>query len=843
MPGYGKQLTQPIFPRPVSPLHYEPLYTRPEDILWDQDSTEERNDNDEGTRAAKKRRIEKAGEAYLRGEPLFILSASIRGPLGEGWVNPWSRHKRRVGDLGAESLRGPRKVEIPETAERGGKDKTQRRHERNNVILQKDNLVRPSKQVEIFRRSRVHQDPFILDTARLEDRKTPKAPNSQGWLKKDSTPLNVNGDFYTEDDQQYGDPSSPIKQPGPARRNTLLQAEQGQGLSSETSDAAFDGRAETLIEILRKRGNAVKSPISARRQEVTHAQKLPSASQGDDSHSAKQPQSPPDSIPKDAAETPTEKQIHSPAAEIAEQRLPSPPSEGSSVGQESPQSKTPILIETCSSIALANDQPKSFRDAAKHFPINQQHVDSKQQDEKLDPPESADSHPSVPPPTLSTDTSSATVVGVMPSAQAVQAPPLNESLPCTGDKLSEQHQDQIQEEEDRAFYLSTQAAITTTHLQLQNEVITPQAPTASSSIDSNMKSTSKPKSKSGITLFSAFNKRQPNSIFTTTHGSPNTQDMLNAVTPFDLATTVKRVPLTTIPPNSESPTFAAHQAVKKRATKIKKKASFAPPLADSTAISSSGSSQGSIKTSLKVSKTGIRTTPIGVPGKPEQGIRNMTTDDPSFPAFNHPALDMETSPEADIESSAGAAASGQNMPGTAASSKPATVTITTHSSKSTSTKQDAQMLPPSSFLYHRAYVDEDSVKRLPDHHGGATNGIGVRKGMEYGSVGGGRRVHPTDRVGGGLEAERRDAAENEHDHEYDNGNGDGNGNGNENALSFDLSAAMDEVGSFLLSWDTEREVREMEREEVVVRKIGGVDGVVDGMAEQEEEEEEGRSGR
>lgn len=50
---------------------------------------------DEATRAVKRRRIETLGESYLQGKPLFIASASLRGPFDKGWVNPWRKHRRQ----------------------------------------------------------------------------------------------------------------------------------------------------------------------------------------------------------------------------------------------------------------------------------------------------------------------------------------------------------------------------------------------------------------------------------------------------------------------------------------------------------------------------------------------------------------------------------------------------------------------------------------------------------------------------------------------------------------------------------------------------------------------------
>ena len=76
--------------RPVSPLHFEPVAPSPEDILCygaDEETQAERE--------AKKQRIETLGKQYLQGRPLFILSASLRGPLHEGWKNPWAKRNQK----------------------------------------------------------------------------------------------------------------------------------------------------------------------------------------------------------------------------------------------------------------------------------------------------------------------------------------------------------------------------------------------------------------------------------------------------------------------------------------------------------------------------------------------------------------------------------------------------------------------------------------------------------------------------------------------------------------------------------------------------------------------------
>ena len=88
-------MVAPFVKRPTSPLHFEPIVVPSEDLLYlgsDEEDTPDR-------RHHKKQRIEELGQKYLEGKPLFIQSASLRGPLHKGWVNPWAN--KRVGTKGA----------------------------------------------------------------------------------------------------------------------------------------------------------------------------------------------------------------------------------------------------------------------------------------------------------------------------------------------------------------------------------------------------------------------------------------------------------------------------------------------------------------------------------------------------------------------------------------------------------------------------------------------------------------------------------------------------------------------------------------------------------------------
>lgn len=80
-------------PRPVSPLTLEtcsvPLSDANEDDLLGSD-----DELDESARAAKRQRIERIAESHQRGNPVFILSASLRGPFEDGWKNPWKKTRK-----------------------------------------------------------------------------------------------------------------------------------------------------------------------------------------------------------------------------------------------------------------------------------------------------------------------------------------------------------------------------------------------------------------------------------------------------------------------------------------------------------------------------------------------------------------------------------------------------------------------------------------------------------------------------------------------------------------------------------------------------------------------------
>lgn len=81
----------PEYPRPVSPIstHEAPICA---DTIIFHDPDEGLEENGE-ERATKRRRIQHNATAYLRGQQLFILTAQLKGPFGNGWQNPWTKEK------------------------------------------------------------------------------------------------------------------------------------------------------------------------------------------------------------------------------------------------------------------------------------------------------------------------------------------------------------------------------------------------------------------------------------------------------------------------------------------------------------------------------------------------------------------------------------------------------------------------------------------------------------------------------------------------------------------------------------------------------------------------------
>ncbi|RAH43908.1 uncharacterized protein BO95DRAFT_417611 [Aspergillus brunneoviolaceus CBS 621.78] len=182
--------------RPISPLSFDSCSLPPPDSDLDTLAGSD-DDLDPTERLARHRRIEKLAEAYLQGSPLFLLSASLRGPFDNGWVNPWRKDRcRHGGSEGTEDENQKRPV-IPETNPRKrplyhhesrdtqrSQPSTQHPETIPNLESGKDSTTGSSN-----KRARGNSRDIRVASATPKDtfvsKGHPSPHTNRGWLKKD----------------------------------------------------------------------------------------------------------------------------------------------------------------------------------------------------------------------------------------------------------------------------------------------------------------------------------------------------------------------------------------------------------------------------------------------------------------------------------------------------------------------------------------------------------------------------------------------------------------------------------------------------------------------------------
>ena len=83
----------PPYPRPVPFIEPEEAPVLSDTIVYERWTNEV--EQEAAKRASKRRkRIQDCAYAYLRDEPVVILSAGLKGPFGKGWSNPWQRKQQ-----------------------------------------------------------------------------------------------------------------------------------------------------------------------------------------------------------------------------------------------------------------------------------------------------------------------------------------------------------------------------------------------------------------------------------------------------------------------------------------------------------------------------------------------------------------------------------------------------------------------------------------------------------------------------------------------------------------------------------------------------------------------------
>ncbi|EYE96427.1 uncharacterized protein EURHEDRAFT_410951 [Aspergillus ruber CBS 135680] len=173
------------FPRPTSPVSLEVCSPSADDIVSD-DVLGSDDELGEDARNAQRQRIEKLAEAYLQGGPLFILSASLKGPFDQGWVNPWT--KKRKSHSAAENSSDP---VVQETDPRPRK---QLHHESHESSCRTETSVAPS---DAANESLLVTSKHQKSRKPLQDKQSRNSASVQGTPKR-TVPWTGEAQLYSE---------------------------------------------------------------------------------------------------------------------------------------------------------------------------------------------------------------------------------------------------------------------------------------------------------------------------------------------------------------------------------------------------------------------------------------------------------------------------------------------------------------------------------------------------------------------------------------------------------------------------------------------------------------------
>lgn len=231
------------------------------------------DDLDDTTRAAKRRRIETLGALYLQGQPLFIASASLRGPFDNGWINPWKKNRsrnptnvantnRRGAATGlrrrAPSAAGDKKNGAIQDSEKGSKSLPKNKDYEHKSNPQDHSVS--STPAELGRRQ--PHSPFIVESldCRMTEPPSTEFLIRQKWLKKDKGSFNI---------QNYDPPKSPSSRytgtTGPTKRLKLLNKKPEPRSIRNISSSRTNGPDNKSKSISRNVHNGPSSPSNSPR--------------------------------------------------------------------------------------------------------------------------------------------------------------------------------------------------------------------------------------------------------------------------------------------------------------------------------------------------------------------------------------------------------------------------------------------------------------------------------------------------------------------------------------------------------------------------------------------------
>jgi hypothetical protein len=638
------KLKLPIHPRPVSPLNAEPLRPSPADIFLDDSSDQDSNDEQ---CVSKRRRIEKLGERYLRGGGLFIMTASLEGPL-TGWVNPWAkRHRQRVtrrtktpkADIGKDILETAVRVPVKSKA----------------VIPARstdyDVKGGPSRQEEIDR-GPSHGNFKWLKRTQDHTQSTSNTTFDSPTPARGRNKLRPLDDVVTEKRLQ-GLTSKAQATPAEARISIAIleQPTQGEGLGPPPTLSAGNKEGS------RARFNSSKRPqpsnlcFPTTLSTVILPRMLPEPRLEDRCDARTSDPATLDSVLNDDLKLKTKSVDVVPAsdllpiadplkslAKIQGERNHSCTSQdanpaqnfdfASSGGIQNVRSQTVTSVTACSEGMLAictTEQPNGSI-----LKVISKPPTPENQSERVNIPPKK-----MPQPSPSTQTSNTTNTHATPSAQVIPAllPHSAESYPSITSNMIETQVTPADNKIDTHQSPSAESALptpTVPHETCTTVTAISTTPDINWADPKFANGVQFPRSREGILPFSAF--KSPPACTDVTE--LDTQQMLSAISPLGFSTTKT---ITLKPREAQAPGMVRRSKLAKE----KKRASFATrPTGD---VISSRFTQGSIKGILKVSKM--------VSGEPKADKSLERLSQPRL--FSKPGLDMETSEDEDEDEEKG----------------------------------------------------------------------------------------------------------------------------------------------------------------------------------------------
>jgi hypothetical protein len=710
----------PVYPRPVSPLNAEPLRAKPEDIYLD-DSSDSFSDNEQNR--AKRRRIEKLGEGYLRGDGLSIMTASLKGPWME-WVNPWSKRNGKMIAPRAGTLRDASKKETPESTLRISRP----RKSRTPITSARREIpTEPSLRGHMHEKTSESGEPWL----EIRD-----GHNAHAHSRQDDSPTPVRKHDYVRNlihRPPTNNGSLSQIRPQPTSVSTGVPAViLKQQPEDEKLEPALTLPLDTRHDSRPKRAPppqpGVLGPLPGNEVPAAQSDRFSVEHGGQQTTKLATPNGVLQFKLKSKSES-----IHGlpPLTHVPE--IECRPVAGSLKSGGKPTEQPTYSDKSPGEMKIAHNidpAPSAEIPIAPYRSLANDGAQSQKQADQGTLPCEASSNKAVenrsanaekmPPPSTSTQTSATTTTNAMPSAQIVSAvqAPFGESYPSIASRMIEQ--EIIPTANKSSAHHSTPAKST---LPTGNERQEPSTttlgnlkkPTMNGTKPNGAENIQNARSQPGIVPFSTFKSALGPSAFS----ELDTQEMMAAISPLGFST-VPKVPVKSA--NKSTPSTATQVNLEKR----KKRASFAP----APDRISSAPLQGSIKGCLKVSKL------VDKQAKTGNSLGGMGR--PSL--FGKLGLDMETSDEEEGTGEAG------SLPGLASLLRG---------------EPHPQPGPSSS------------------GHLGTTNTA-----ISTGS------------------AQQQDAQQ------RNDGYWDGGQNGDERQDSFNLANAIDDLGSFLGTWDTDKEAKE-----------------------------------